>query len=108
MIIFRVRSGTSHASNMSRYCLITFSLPFSSVSDPNTNFTNALGSLFGVFTVHSALCHSVADHQNIRLKSASRPCIFVSVDPLKSKNTLGFQRETSAAHSYSGLPQCAP
>src|ERR1700681_2735087 len=82
--------------------------PFQLGIGTETSFTNALGSLFGVFTVHSALCHSVADHQKIRLKSASRACIFVRVDPLRSKNTFGFQRATSAAHSYSGLPQCAP
>src|ERR1700730_19228884 len=87
---------------------MTPSIPFSSVSEPKTSFTNALGSLFGVFTVHSALCHSVADHQKIRLKSASRACIFVRVDPLRSKNPFGFHRATWAAHSYSGLPQCAP
>src|SRR5882762_12012232 len=108
MIILRVFSGTSQASNMARYWFTTASTPSRSVSDPKTILINALGSLFGVFTVHSALCHSVADHQNIFLNSARRPCILVNVEPLRSKNTFGFQRETSAAHSYSGLPQCAP
>src|SRR6516162_3102702 len=51
---------------------------------------------------------SVFDHQKILWKSARRACIFVSVEPLRSKNTLGFHLAISAAHSYSGLPQCAP
>src|SRR5947209_18923486 len=42
------------------------------------------------------------------LNSPRRALILVKVEPLRSKNTLGFQRATSAAHSYSGLPQGAP
>src|ERR1700730_3559870 len=108
IIIWRVRSATLHASNIAWYRLTIDSTSFRSTSDPNTILMNALVSLLGVFTVHSALCHSVADHQKIFWKSVRRPCIFVNVDPLRSKNTLGFHRATSAAHSYSGLPQCAP
>ena len=83
--------------------MATDSTPDKSESEPKTSFTNALGSLSGVFTLQSS-----ADHQKIRWNSASRPCIFVKVEPLRSKKTFGFQRAISAAHSYSGLPQCAP
>src|SRR5207253_6976103 len=81
----------------------TDSTPARSESEPNTSLINALGSLSGVFTDQS-----MADHQKIRWNSARRPCIFVSVEPLRSKKTFGFQRAISAAHSYSGLPQWAP
>src|ERR1043166_3909847 len=79
------------------------STPDKSESEPKTSFMNALGSLSGVFTLQSS-----ADHQKIRWNSSSRPRIFVKVEPLRSKKTFGFQRAISAAHSYSGLPQCAP
>ena len=108
MIILRVCAGILHASKSAWYCLMTGSIPSRPLSDPNTIFMNALGSLSGVFTFHSGLCHSVFDHQKIFWKSVNRPCIFVSVEPLRSQNTLGFHRAISAAHSYSGLPQCAP
>src|SRR5215467_8960330 len=74
-----------------------------SVSEPKTSFTNALGSLSGVLTLQSS-----EDHQKMRWNSDSRPRILVNVEPLRSKKTFGFQRAMSAAHSYSGLPQCAP
>src|SRR5438552_10175702 len=98
-INFCADSGTLQASNRALYCRTTPSIPSTLVSEPNTSLTNALGLFSGDFESHSC-----PDHQKIFLKSPRRSRIFVSVVPLRSKNTLGFQRVTSAAHSYSGLP----
>src|SRR5207248_7604733 len=90
------------------YSRTTDSISFSGTSDPKTTLMKAFGSPFGVFTFHSGLCHSVLDHQKTFCRSPRCPCIFVKLEPLRAKNTLGFQRAISAAHSYSGLPQWAP
>src|SRR6478735_8928305 len=101
MIICCVLTGTSQDLNSDRYWLTTCSIPSRPASDPNTNLMNALSSLAGVAVFHSPC----PDHQKNFLNSSSRALIFVNVEPLRSKKTFGFQRATSAAHSYSGLPQ---
>src|SRR5438105_14707481 len=83
---------------------MTRSTPSKPLSDAKTSLTKALGSLSGVFTSDSP----PPDHQKISLNRARRSFIFVKLDPLRSKNTFEFHRAISAAHSYSGFPQCAP
>src|ERR1700753_3160859 len=79
---FRADSGTPFASNIALYCNNTCSAPAGFVSVPKTILVNALGFFSGV-----SVPSSVLDHQKNSENLSSRPLSFVSVDPLKSKNT---------------------
>src|SRR5579871_2167793 len=87
----RVASGTPFASNIALYCERTCSAPAGLVSVPKTILLKALGLFSGV-----AVPSPVSDHQKNLENSSRRLLSFVSVEPLKSKNTFGFHRAISA------------
>src|SRR6202012_931435 len=89
----RVESGTRFASNMALYCDRTCSAPAGGVSVPKTILLKALGLFSGV-----AVPSPEPDHQKNSENFSRRPPSFVSVEPLKSKNTFGFHRAISADH----------
>src|SRR5437867_9054881 len=74
-----------------------------SSSVPNTSFSKALASDFGV-------CRPAAPglHQKYSFNLPGLLCILNSVEPVTSKKRLLSQRAASAASSYQGLPRWAP